>query len=233
MTHDFDLFIIGAGSGGVRAARVAAQHGASVAVAEEYRVGGTCVIRGCVPKKMLVYAAHFAEDLHDAVGFGWDITGKVFDWSRLRDLVQKDVTRLEGLYTQTLEHNHATIFAERATLAGPNRVRLASGQEVSAKHILIATGARPAIPDIPGAELGITSNEIFHLDKLPQRAVIVGAGYIANEFAGILHAFGVQVMLVTRGDRMLRGYDCELVDRLVHISRDKGLDMRFNFPLKG
>jgi glutathione reductase (NADPH) len=233
MTFDFDLFIIGAGSGGVRAARVAAQHGAKVAVAEEYRVGGTCVIRGCVPKKMLVYGAHFAEDLHEAARFGWDIEGARFNWPRLRDIVQDDVTRLEGLYTQTLNSNHATIFAERATIAGPNTVRLASGQEVTAKVILIAVGAWPSVPNVPGAEFGISSNEIFHLESLPKRAAIVGAGYIANEFAGILQAFGVTVTLVTRGDRMLRGYDNELVDRLVTINRAKGIDVRFNFPLSG
>jgi glutathione reductase (NADPH) len=233
MTFDFDLFIIGAGSGGVRAARVAAQHGAKVAVAEEYRVGGTCVIRGCVPKKMLVYGAHFAEDLHEAARFGWDIEGASFNWPRLRDIVQDDVTRLEGLYTQTLTSNHATIFAERATIAGPNTVRLTSGQEVTAKIILIAVGAWPTLPNIPGAEFGISSNEIFHLENLPKRAVIAGGGYIANEFAGILQAFGVAVTLVTRGDRMLRGYDNELVDRLVTMSRAKGINVRFNFPLSG
>jgi glutathione reductase (NADPH) len=233
MTYDYDLFIIGAGSGGVRAARIAAQHGARVAVAEEYRVGGTCVIRGCVPKKMLVYAAHFAEDLLEAASFGWDISGANFDWPRLRDHVQKDVTRLEGLYTQTLNNNHATLFTERATVAGPNTVRLESGQEVTAKIILIATGAWPAVPNIPGAEYGITSNEVFHLEALPKRAVIAGAGYIANEFAGILHSFGVHVTLVTRGDRMLRSYDEEIVDHLVKLSRAKGIDVRFNFPLKG
>ena len=232
MTFDFDLFIIGAGSGGVRAARVAAQHGAKVAVAEEYRVGGTCVIRGCVPKKMLVYGAHFAEDLHEAARFGWDIGSAEFNWPRLRDIVQDDVARLEGLYTQTLNNNHATIFAERAIVAGPNVVRLASGQEISARYILIAVGAWPAIPDVPGAELGITSNEIFHLDALPKRAVIAGAGYIANEFAGILHAFGVDVTVVTRGDRMLRGYDTEIVDRLVGMTTAKGIDLRFNYLLK-
>lgn len=231
MAFDFDLFIIGAGSGGVRAARIAAQHGAKVAVAEEYRVGGTCVIRGCVPKKMLVYGAHFAEDLHEAARFGWDIEGSHFNWPRLRDIVQEDVTRLEGLYTQTLNSNHATIFAERATLAGPNSVRLSSGKEVTAKYILIAVGAWPAIPDVPGAALGITSNEIFHLETLPKRAVIAGAGYIANEFAGVLHAFGVDVTLVTRGDRMLRGYDTEIVDRLVSMTTAKGIDLRFDFPL--
>lgn len=230
MTFDFDLFIIGAGSGGVRAARIAAQHGAKVAVAEEYRVGGTCVIRGCVPKKMLVYGAHFAEDLHEAERFGWDIEGAKFNWQRLRDIVQDDVTRLEGLYTQTLNSNHATIFAERATVAGPNTVRLANGKEVTAKVILIAVGAWPGIPDIPGAEYGITSNEVFHLESLPKRVVIAGAGYIANEFAGVFHAFGSKVSLVTRGDRMLRSYDTEIVDRLVGMTTAKGIDVRFNFP---
>jgi glutathione reductase (NADPH) len=233
MTHDFDLFIIGAGSGGVRASRVAAQHGARVAVAEEHRVGGTCVIRGCVPKKMLVYGAHFAEDLHEAASFGWDIQGAQFDWTRLRDLVNNDVTRLEGLYTNTLDSNKVKHFHERATVIGPNTVRLASGQEITAGTILIAVGAWPAVPAIPGAELGITSNEIFHLDALPKRAVIAGAGYIANEFAGVLHAFGVDVTLVTRGERMLRSYDTEIVDRLVGMTTAKGIDVRFNFPLKG
>lgn len=232
MDFDFDLFVIGAGSGGVRAARVAAQHGARVAVAEEYRVGGTCVIRGCVPKKMLVYGAHFAEDLHEAAQFGWDIEGAKFNWPRLRDTVQKDVTRLEGLYTQTLDNNRVTIFRERAIVTGPNIVRLASGKHVSAKTILIATGAWPARPDVPGAELGITSNEIFHLETLPRRAIIAGAGYIANEFAGILHAFGVHVTLVTRGERMLRGYDDEIVDHLVELTRKKGIDLRLHFPFK-
>ncbi|MEQ1725715.1 MAG: glutathione-disulfide reductase [Sphingopyxis sp.] len=229
MTYDYDLFVIGAGSGGVRAARIAASHGAKVAVAEEYRVGGTCVIRGCVPKKMLVYGAHFAEDMHEATRFGWDIGGARFDWQRLRDIVQADVTRLEGLYTQTLDNNAVTLLAERAVVTGPHGVRLASGQDISARFILIATGGRPAVPDIAGAEHGITSNEIFHLDALPRRAVIAGAGYIANEFAGILHAFGVHVTLVTRGDRMLRGYDGEIVDRLLTISRAKGIDVRLNF----
>ena len=232
MTFDFDLFVIGGGSGGVRAARIAAQHGARVAVAEEYRVGGTCVIRGCVPKKMLVYGAHFAEDLHEAASFGWDIEGARFNWPRLRDLVQKDVSRLEGLYTQGLDNNRVEIFAERATVAGPNTVRLASGREIGAKNILIATGAWPARPDVPGAELGITSNEIFHLETLPRRAIIAGAGYIANEFAGILHAFGVHVTLVTRGERMLRGYDEEIVDHLVDLTRKKGIDLRLHFPFK-
>jgi glutathione reductase (NADPH) len=229
MDHDFDLFVIGAGSGGVRAARIAASHGARVAVAEEYRVGGTCVIRGCVPKKLLVYGSHFAEDLADAKRFGWNTQGATFDWPTLRDNVAEEVDRLEGLYGQTLGNNKVEVFRQRATVAGPNRVKLADGREVSAANILIAVGAWPAMPDIPGAEFGISSNEVFHLDHLPKRAVIAGAGYIANEFAGIFNELGVQVTLVTRGDKMLRSYDQEIVEKLVGISREKGIDIRFNF----
>ena len=229
MNYDFDLFVIGAGSGGVRASRIAASHGARVAVAEEYRVGGTCVIRGCVPKKLLVYGSHFAEDLADARRFGWDTTGATFDWPTLRDNVAAEVDRLEGLYGQTLGNNKVEIFLQRATVAAPNLVRLADGREISAKHILIATGAWPAVPAISGAEYGITSNEVFHLENLPKRAVIAGAGYIANEFAGIFHELGVEVTLVTRGDKMLRSYDQEIVEKLVGISRGKGIDIRFDF----
>ncbi len=232
MAHDYDLFIIGAGSGGVRAARISAGHGARVAVAEEYRVGGTCVIRGCVPKKLLVYGSHFAEDLADARRFGWNTDGATFDWPTLRDNVAAEVDRLEGLYGETLANNKVTLFHERATVAGPNLIRLASGKEISAGTILIATGAWPAVPDLPGAELGITSNEVFQLSALPKRAVIAGAGYIANEFAGIFNELGVKVSLVTRGERMLRSYDQEIVSKLVEISRHKGIDIRFNFPFK-
>lgn len=228
---DVDLFVVGAGSGGVRAARISASHGAKVAIAEEFRVGGTCVIRGCVPKKLLVYGSHFAEDIEDARRFGWDTSGATFDWPILRDNVAAEVDRLEGLYGQTLDNNRVEIHRERAEIVGPNSVRLASGTEIRARYILIATGARPAIPDIPGAELGITSNEIFGLQALPKRAVIAGAGYIANEFAGILHELGVQVTLVTRGDKMLRSYDQQIVEKLIGISRDKGIDMRLNYSL--
>jgi glutathione reductase (NADPH) len=232
MTFDYDLFIIGAGSGGVRAARISASHGAKVAIAEEYRIGGTCVIRGCVPKKLLVYGAHFAEDLADARRFGWNTDGATFDWATLRDNVADEVNRLEGLYTQTLGNNHVDSFVERAVVTGPNSVKLASGREITAKYILIATGAWPGAPGVPGAEYGITSNEVFHLPELPKRAVIAGAGYIANEFAGIFNELGVDVTLVTRGDKMLRGYDEEIVDKLVGISVEKGIDIRFNFPFK-
>ncbi len=233
MPFEYDLFIIGAGSGGVRAARISAGHGAKVAVAEEYRVGGTCVIRGCVPKKLLVYGSHFAEDLADAKRFGWDTQGATFDWPTLRDNVAAEVDRLEGLYGQTFTNNKIDVFHERAVVTGPNNVQLASGRTISAAHILIATGAWPAVPDVPGAELGITSNEVFGLPQLPKRAVIAGAGYIANEFAGIFNELGVDVKLVTRGDKMLRSYDQEIVEKLVDISREKGIDIRMNFPFKG
>ena len=225
---DFDLFTIGAGSGGVRASRVAAAHGARVAVAEEYRVGGTCVIRGCVPKKMLVYGAHFAEDLVDAKQFGWDIPETSFDWVRLRDHVQNDITRLNGLYTETLDNHDVTIFHERAVVSGDHEITLASGKVVTAKYILIATGAEPARLEFPGSDLAITSNEAFHLDAIPKRIIIAGGGYIANEFAGIFHEFGAKVTIVNRGDQLLRSYDDALSDRLLKISMMKGIQFLFN-----
>ena len=226
--YDFDLFTIGAGSGGVRASRVAAAHGAKVAIAEEHRVGGTCVIRGCVPKKMLVYGAHFAEDLKDARNFGWKTENCEFDWAVLRDNVLKDVDRLEGAYTDTLENHDVAIFHERAEITGPHEITLASGRKVTAKYILIATGARPRLPECEGAEHAITSNEAFHLDKLPERIIIAGGGYIANEFAGIFNEFGSKVTLVNRSDKLLRGYDPALVDRLLQISIMKGIEFKFN-----
>ena len=229
---DYDLFVIGAGSGGVRASRVAASHGARVAVAEEYRVGGTCVIRGCVPKKLLVYGAHFAEDIHDARKFGWEISDCRFDWNVLRDNVLAEVDRLEGLYGQTLDNHKVTVFRSRATLTGPQSVRLADGQEIRAERILIATGGWPHVPDFPGSEHAITSNEVFHLDALPKRVVIAGGGYIANEFAGIFNEFGSKVTIVNRGDTILRGYDEQIRDRLLQISMTKGIEFRFNAPFQ-
>ena len=229
---DFDLFVIGAGSGGVRAARVSAGYGARVAVAEEHKVGGTCVIRGCVPKKLLVYGAHFAEDLDDAAMFGWDVPTKRFDWPVLRDNVLREVSRLEGAYTDTLTNHEVTIFHERAELTGPNSIRLASGKEVTAGKILIATGATPVMPSIEGVEHAISSNEVFHLEELPRRIVIVGGGYIANEFAGIFHQFGSHVTLVNRTDVILRGYDQQIVDRLMQISIRKGIEFRFHSTIE-
>ena len=232
MAH-FDLIVIGAGSGGVRAARVAAAHGAKVAIAEEHKVGGTCVIRGCVPKKLLVYGAHFAEDLNDAAMFGWDIASCQFNWPVLRDNVLAEVGRLEGLYEQTLANHDVTIFHERAELVGPTEIRLASGANHSASTICVATGARPLMPEFPGSELAISSNEVFHLNDLPKRIVIAGGGYIANEFAGIFHQFGAHVTIVNRSDTILRGYDEQLRDRLLQISLAKGIDFRFNATFNG
>jgi glutathione reductase (NADPH) len=230
--YDYDLFVIGAGSGGVRAARVSAAHGARVAIAEEYRIGGTCVIRGCVPKKLLVYGAHFAEDLADARRFGWDVGDLKFDWPTLRDNVLEEVTRIEGVYGQTLASHNVEIFKERAILTGPNSVKLASGRVITAGKILIATGGWPVRPEFPGSEHGITSNEVFHLETLPKRVVIAGGGYIANEFAGIFHGFGSHVTIVNRGDQILRGYDEQIRDRLLQISMTKGIEFRFNAPFE-
>lgn len=229
---DYDLFVIGAGSGGVRAARVSAAHGARVAIAEEYRLGGTCVIRGCVPKKLLVYGAHFAEDLQDAVRFGWTVGKCKFDWATLRDNVLAEVDRLEDIYTDILDRNEVEIFQQRATITAPNQVTLADGSKLTAATILVATGARPVVPGVPGAEHGVTSNEMFHLDKVPRRAVIAGGGYIANEFAGILHEFACEVTIVNRGDRILRHYDEQVRDRLLQISLTKGINFKFNAPFE-
>jgi len=226
--YDYDLFVIGAGSGGVRAARVSAAHGARVAIAEEHKVGGTCVIRGCVPKKLLVYGSHFAEDLADARRFGWEVPEPTFNWATLRDNVLAEVDRLEGAYGATLGNHNVEIIKERAVVAGPHEVRLAGGRVVTAGTILIAVGARPVFPDFPRAEHGITSNEVFHLPELPRRVVIAGAGYIANEFAGIFHNLGSAVTLVNRSDVILRGYDEAVRDRLLTISMMKGIQFRFH-----
>ncbi len=226
--YDYDLFTIGAGSGGVRGSRVSAAHGAKVAIAEEFRVGGTCVIRGCVPKKMLVYGAHFAEDLEDCAKFGWTIENATFDWKTLRDNVLADVDRLEGAYTDTLENHGVTVFRERAEITGPHEITLASGRVVTAKYILIATGARPRLPECEGIEHAISSNEAFQLEELPKKVVIAGGGYIANEFAGIFNEFGSEVHIVNRGDKLLRGYDEAVRDRLLQISTMKGIQFRFN-----
>jgi glutathione reductase (NADPH) len=229
--YDYDLFVIGAGSGGVRASRVSAAYGARVAVAEEHRVGGTCVIRGCVPKKLLVYGSHFAEELQDAAHYGWTVEGMKFDWATLRDTVLRDVDRLNGLYEQTLENNQVKRFLERATVTSPHSVKLASGREITAKYILIAVGAWPVLPEFPGVEHCITSNEVFHLPELPRRIVIQGAGYIAMEFAGIFNALGSAVTVVNRSDQILRGYDDGLRDRLLQITMARGITYRLNCPI--
>jgi glutathione reductase (NADPH) len=212
MKFDYDLFVIGAGSGGVRAARIASLAGARVAIAEEYRIGGTCVIRGCVPKKLLVYGAEFAQAFADAQGYGWTVSGARFDWPTLRDNVQKEVTRLSGIYTSNLIKAGVTAYEERAELVDAHTVKLIrSGSEISAERILIATGGAPQLPDgLPGLELGISSNEAFLLEKLPRNILIVGGGYVALEFANIFHGLGAGTRIVHRGDRMLRGFDDDL-----------------------
>ena len=230
-SHDFDLLVIGAGSGGVRASRIAAGHGARVAVAEEYRVGGTCVIRGCVPKKLLVYGSHFAEDLEDARRFGWQIEGKTFDWAVLRDNVAAEVDRLNELYQNTLDNNKVTTLLGHARIIDAHTVEV-EGQRHTAGTILIASGARPFTPDIPGAEHGITSNDVFHLPTLPRRMVIAGVGYIATEFAGVFHELGVDVTLINRSETILRGWEPALSDRLLQISMAKGLSFKLNCRLE-
>jgi glutathione reductase (NADPH) len=227
---DYDLMVIGAGSGGVRAARIAAGLGAKVAIAEKHRIGGTCVIRGCVPKKLLVYGAHFAEDLDDARRFGWQVTAATFDWPTLRDNVLAEVARISGLYRETLENHGVDIYEGHAAVTGPNSVRI-DGRTFGAKFILIATGARPQLLQVPGIEHVITSNEAFHLERLPARILIAGGGYIANEFAGIFNELGSKVTLVNRSDQILRSYDAQIRDRLMQISTAKGIQFLFNGPL--
>ncbi len=224
---DYDLFVIGAGSGGVRAGRIAARHGAKVAVAEEYRVGGTCVIRGCVPKKLFVYASKFAEEFEDAVGFGWTSEKVSFDWATLVANKDKEIDRLNKAYIRNLEAAGAELIHERAVVEGPNTVRLASGRSVTARYILVATGATPFVPrHLPGHELAITSNEAFHLERLPSRIVIVGGGYIAVEFAGIFSGLGVETVLVCRADQILRGFDQEIRSHLAGEMKKKGIEIR-------
>ncbi|MFT3730947.1 MAG: glutathione-disulfide reductase [Hyphomicrobium sp.] len=214
---DYDLFVIGAGSGGVRAARIAASHGARVAIAEEYRIGGTCVIRGCVPKKLLVYASRFSGDFSDAAGFGWSVPAPTFDWPSLIAAKDKEISRLEAAYRATLDKFNVAIFPERAMCLSPNEVRLSSsGRTVSAKTILIATGGHPNVDrKLPGIEHVITSNEVFNLKQLPRRIVIAGGGYIATEFATIFHGLGSEVTLIYRGGKILRGFDEDLRGGLV------------------
>ena len=226
--YDYDLFVIGAGSGGVRASRIAASHGAKVAIAEEYRFGGTCVIRGCVPKKMLVYASMFAEELAHARNKGWTIKDAKFDWATLRDFVNGDVDRLEGLYGETLGNAGVESFHERATIAGPYSVKLASGREITTRYILVATGGWPVSPQFEGNEHCITSNEIFHLDKQPKRLVVMGGGYIAVEFAGVFNALGSKVTLVNRSETILRSYEQDIIEKLPPIMQARGMDLQFN-----
>ena len=222
--RDVDLFVIGAGSGGVRAARIAAGYGASVMVAEEYRVGGTCVIRGCVPKKLLVYAARFADEFEDAVGFGWKVSGHSFDWPTLIANKDKEIARLEAAYTATLGRAGVKVVKSRAVLENANTVRLSSGERVRAGHVLIAAGASSSNgPVIPGIEHAISSNEAFDLPELPRRVLIQGGSYIAVEFAGIFAGLGSHVTLVYRGDNILRGFDDDVRHHLRIAMEKRGI----------
>ena len=207
--YDFDLFVIGAGSGGVRAARIAAGHGVRVGICEESRVGGTCVIRGCVPKKLMVYASHFAEDFEDAAGFGWRVGATEFSWPDLIRAKDREIDRLNDVYIGLLENAGVKLFEGRGVLQGDHAVRVGD-KTVTAETILIAVGGRPWSPDIPGIEHAITSNEVFHLEQLPPRIAVVGGGFIACEFAGVFNALGSRVTQIYRGDAVLRGFDSDV-----------------------
>ena len=224
---DYDLFVIGAGSGGVRAARMAGGFGARVAIAEDRYLGGTCVNVGCIPKKLFVYASHFAEDFHDAAGYGWHVPEPVFNWDELLGNKNNEIRRLNDIYKNLLEYNGVRLYNCRAELGGPNTV-LIKGESISAQRILVATGGWPHIPDIPGKQHIISSNEAFFLETLPASVVIVGGGYIAVEFAGIFHGLGVDTTLVYRGDLFLRGFDQELSEFLAGQMRQKGIKLLFN-----
>ena len=230
--YDYDLFVIGAGSGGVRAARMAGGFGARVAIAEDRYLGGTCVNVGCIPKKLFVYAAHYAEDFHDAAGYGWQVSEPVFDWKVLLNNKNNEISRLNGIYANLLKRNNVVLYNGRAVIEGPNTVRV-NDESMSAERILVATGGWPHIPDIPGREHVISSNEAFFIETLPERAVIVGGGYIAVEFAGIFHGLGVNTTLVYRRDLFLRGFDGEMREFLAEQMRAKGINLLFNTRIGG
>ena len=231
MSHDFDLFVIGAGSGGVRAARFAAGFGARVAVAESRYLGGTCVNVGCVPKKLLVYGAHFTEDFEQAAGFGWSLGEANFDWPTLIANKNREIQRLNGIYRNLLVNSGVSLLEGHARILGPHQVEV-NGQAYSAGYILIATGGWPQLPDIPGKELAISSNEAFHLQQLPRRVLVVGGGYIAVEFASIFHGLGAQTSLLYRGEMFLRGFDGAVRRHLREELDKKGLDLQFNSDIE-
>ena len=234
MAFDYDLFVIGGGSGGVRAARIASGEGkAKVGLAEESRMGGTCVIRGCVPKKLMVFASEYPDTIADAHAYGWDVTMGGFDWPRFRTHLEAELTRLERAYRTTLTTAGVTIHDARAVVLDPHRVRLADGTEFSTKHILIATGGRPFVPDFPGSHLAVTSNEMFHLPALPKRALVVGGGYIASEFACILHGLGVQVAQYYRGAQILRGFDDEARGHVSNAMAARGIAIHCGTDVQG
>ncbi|WP_278396148.1 glutathione-disulfide reductase [Stutzerimonas kunmingensis] len=227
MAYDFDLFVIGAGSGGVRAARFAAGFGAKVAVAESRYLGGTCVNVGCVPKKLLVYGAHYAEDIGQAQGYGWTIDGATFDWKTLIANKDREIQRLNGIYRSILVDSSVTLLQAHARLVDAHTVEV-EGKQYTAEHILIATGGWPHVPAIPGREHAITSNEAFYLESLPRRVLVVGGGYIAVEFASIFHGCGADTKLLYRGELFLRGFDGSLRDHLKDEMIKKGVDLQFN-----
>jgi len=227
--YDYDLFVIGAGSGGVRAARLAAELGVRVGIAEEYRVGGTCVIRGCVPKKLLVYGSRYGADFPEAKNFGWTCEDLRFDWPTLIHNVRREVDRLNGVYARILDTAGVDKFLTRAVLESPHEIKLADRDKaLSAKTILVATGGHPMIPDLPGREYLISSNECFELEQLPNSIAIIGAGYIGMEFASIFNGLGVAVTVLYRGDQILRDFDMELRDGLAEAMRNRGVDLRMN-----
>ena len=228
---DYDLFVIGAGSGGVRASRIAASLGARVAVAEDLYMGGTCVNVGCVPKKLYVYASEFREHYRDAIGFGWDEVNPGFNWQTLRDNKKQEIKRLNGIYENLLNNNEVDIFNGRAKLNGPNTVTVL-GKDYSVRHILIATGGWPFIPEFPGSEHAVTSNEVFDLEKFPERVIIVGGGYIAVEFAGIFNGLGADTSLLYRRDQILRGFDDDVRDFVANEMQTKGVDIRLHTTIE-
>ncbi|MFZ1816164.1 MAG: glutathione-disulfide reductase [Rhizobiaceae bacterium] len=232
--HDFDFFVIGGGSGGVRAGRLAAGMGKRVGIAEEYRYGGTCVIRGCVPKKLMVYASHYSEAFEDAAGFGWRVGESHFDWKTLIARKDNEIARLEGLYRKGLENAGATIYSSRAVLELPNTIRLVNeNRTVTAERILIATGGTPQrLESLPGHELCISSNEVFHLEEQPRSIVIKGGGYIAVEFACIFAGLGTRTTLVYRGDHILRGFDHDLAHHLGDEMAKRGINLVLGANIK-
>ncbi len=231
-SYDYDLFVIGGGSGGVRGARMAAGTGARVAIAEEYRYGGTCVIRGCVPKKLLSYAGHFHEDFEDARGFGWSVEGARFDWAKLIANKDVEIDRLEGIYQKLLSNAGVEILHGRARLLDPHRIAVGDRQ-VTAETVLIATGGTPTMPPGDGWEHAISSNEAFHLEALPERVVVYGGGYIAVEFAGIFNGLGAQVTQLYRGTPVLRGFDMDVRATLTEEMLKKGIDLRLETTITG